>query len=80
MESVRLQSRLAAYVNDDGNFILVVPSALKIVLELVRTRTRITGGLALEPKVLYLALGESVSQLRFVHGFEDEFEFEFEDD
>ena len=76
MESVRLQSRLAAYVNDDGNFILVVPSALK--LELVRTR--IAGGLALEPKVHYLALGESVSQLRFVHGFEDEFEFEFEDD
>jgi len=74
MESVRLQSRLAAYVNDDGNFILVVPSALK--LELVRTRTRIAGGLALEPKVHYLALGESVSQLRFVHGLEDEFEFE----
>ena len=25
-------------------------------------------------------LGESASQLRLVHGFEDEFEFEFEDD
>jgi hypothetical protein len=27
-----------------------------------------------------LALGESASQLRLVHGFEDEFEFEFEFD
>ena len=25
-----------------------------------------------------MALGESASQLRLVHGFEDEFEFEFE--
>jgi len=31
-------------------------------------------------KVHSLALGQSASQLRLVHGFEDEFEFEFEDD
>jgi len=42
--------------------------------------------LALELTVPYLAFGESASQLRLVHGFEDEgefefeFEFEFEDD
>jgi hypothetical protein len=30
--------------------------------------------------VHYLALGESASQLRLAHDFEDEFEFEFEDD
>jgi len=34
--------------------------------------------LALEPKVLNLALVGSASQLRLVLGFEDEFEFEFE--
>jgi hypothetical protein len=36
--------------------------------------------LALEPKVLYLALAGSASKLRLIHGFEDEFELEFEDD
>jgi len=34
----------------------------------------------LELTVPYLAFGESASQLRLVHGFEDEDEFEFEDD
>jgi len=41
-----------------------------------REPTRIARGLALEPKVHYLAFGELASQLRLVHGFE----FEFEDD
>jgi hypothetical protein len=36
--------------------------------------------LALELTVPYLAFGESASQLRLVHGFEFEDEFEFEDD
>jgi hypothetical protein len=36
--------------------------------------------LALELTVVYLAFGESTSQLRLVHGFEDEDEDEFEDD
>ena len=53
-------------------------SIKKNTLELVRTRTRIARAFGSGTKVHSLALGESASQLRLVHGFEDEFEFEFE--
>jgi len=51
-------------------------SIKKNTLELVRTRTRIARAFGSGTKVHSLALGESESQLRLVHGFEDEFEFE----
>jgi len=44
--------------------------------KLVELEHELPEDLALEPKLHYLAFGESASQLRLVHGFE----FEFEDD
>ena len=65
---------VSRYANDNGNFVLAVhwlavPN-LKTRPRPRRTRTRIARAFGSGTKVHYLALGESASQLRLVHGFE----------
>ena len=68
---------VSRYANDNGNFVLAVHRlAVPNLKNRPRTRTRIARAFGSGTKVHYLALGESASQLRLVHGFEDEFEFE----
>ena len=70
---------VSRYANDNGNFVLAV-HRLAVPNLKNRPRTRMARAFGSGTKVHSLALGESASQLRLVHGFEDEFEFEFEDD
>ena len=70
---------VSRYANDNGNFVLGVHWLAVPNLKnrpRTRTRTRIARAFGSGTKVHSLALGESASQLRLVHGFEDEFEFE----
>jgi hypothetical protein len=67
---------VSRYANDNGNFVLAVHwLAVPNLKNRPRTRTRIARSFRSETKVHSLALGESASQLRLVHGFEFEFEF-----
>src|SRR5262249_4111860 len=72
----------ARHANFDGDFILVVRRLSACGGKSLKSSSKLLEldlpeHSAPEPKLPYLAWGESASQLRFVHGFKDEFEYEY---